>query len=103
MKLLFDNNLSHKLCDRLRDLFPGSTQTRLVDFETAPDLTIWEYAKANGLVVVTLDKDFADIALMRGVPPQIIWLRCGNSSVATVEELLRKNFPEIEKFDSNSD
>ena len=29
MKLLFDHNLSHKLCQRLLDLFPDSIQTRM--------------------------------------------------------------------------
>ena len=30
MKLLFDENLSFKLCDRLANLFPGSSQVRLL-------------------------------------------------------------------------
>ena len=99
MKLLFDHNLSHKLCGRLLDLFPDSTQTKLLALGTA--LEIWEYAKTNGFLVVTLDKDFADMALLRGTPPQIIWMRCGNSTVAEIERLLRANFVEIEKFNSS--
>lgn len=103
MKLLFDHNLSHKLCRRLADLFPDSTQTRLLAFETAADDVVWQHAKTHGFMVVTLDKDFADIALQRGAPPKIVWLRCGNSTVAEVERLLRLNFSEIEKFNSNPD
>jgi len=30
MKLLFDQNLSFKLCQQLADLFPGSNQMQLV-------------------------------------------------------------------------
>ena len=30
MKLLFDQNLSFKLCQALADLFPGSSQVRLL-------------------------------------------------------------------------
>jgi predicted nuclease of predicted toxin-antitoxin system len=100
MKLLFDHNLSHRLVGHLADVFPGSTQTRSLDFGTADDSTIWQYAKENEFVIVTMDKDFADLALQRGVPPKIIWLRCGNSTVAEVERLLRANFPDIEKFES---
>jgi predicted nuclease of predicted toxin-antitoxin system len=103
MKLLFDHNLSHKLVPRLADIFPGSTQTRLLNFSTADDSTIWQHAKENGFVVVTLDKDFADLALQRGTPPKIIWLRCGNSSVPQIERLLRANFSDIEKFESHPD
>jgi len=98
MKLLFDHNLSHKLCLSLVDLFPGSTQTVLLSFETAPDQVIWDHARRNGFIVVTLDKDFSDLALLRGSPPKIIWMRCGNARVAEIERLLRSNFGEIEKF-----
>ncbi|MBI2926424.1 MAG: DUF5615 family PIN-like protein [Verrucomicrobia bacterium] len=101
MKLLFDHNLSHKLCHRLADFFPDSTQTRLLGFERALDQVVWEHAKTQGFVVVTLDKDFADLALLRGAPPKIIWLRCGNSTVAEVERLLRLNIGEIQGFEAN--
>ena len=101
MKLLFDHNLSHKLVRRLADIFPDSAQTRLLNFSTADDSIIWQHAKENGFVVVTLDKDFSELALQRGTPPKIIWLRCGNSTVAEVERLLRANFADIENFESH--
>ena len=103
MKLLFDHNLSYKLCQRLLDVFPDSTQTRLLSFGIAPDQTIWEHAKVNGFVIVTLDKDFSDLASVRGAPPKIIWMRCGNATVAQVEQLIRINLSEIQKFDLSSD
>ncbi len=99
MKLLFDHNLSHKLVQRLADIFPDSTQTRLINLSSASDSTVWQHAKGNGFVVVTLDKDYADLALQRGAPPRIIWLRCGNSTVAEVKRLLRANLGEINKFE----
>ena len=102
MKLLFDHNLSHKLCRRLLDLFPDSTQTRMLSFATASDQMIWEHARINGFTIVTLDKDFSDLAMLRGAPPKIIWMRCGNSSVAEIERLLRSNFAEVKTFESNS-
>jgi predicted nuclease of predicted toxin-antitoxin system len=101
MKLLFDHNLSHKLVPRLADLFPDSTQTRLLNLSSSSDLVIWKHAKENNFIVVTLDKDFADLALQRGVPPKIIWLRCGNSSVVEVERLLRANSQDIKIFETH--
>ncbi len=85
MKLLFDHNLSHRLIHRLDDIFPGSTQTKLLGLNRAADSLIWEHARAHGFVVVTLDKDFADLSFIRGAPPKVIWLRCGNATVAEVE------------------
>jgi len=32
VKLLLDHNISHKLVARLADIFPDSTQTRLLNF-----------------------------------------------------------------------
>jgi len=101
MKLLFDHNLSHKLVSRLADIFPGTTHTRLLNLGTANDSILWQHAKDHGFVLITLDKDFADLALQRGVPPKIIWLRCGNSTVAEVERLLRANLEDIKLFESN--
>ncbi|HMJ64356.1 MAG TPA: DUF5615 family PIN-like protein [Candidatus Binatia bacterium] len=103
MKLLFDHNLSHKLVARLADAFADSTQTKLQGFNRADDQFIWEYARQNGFVIVTLDKDFADLSLVRGAPPKVIWLRCGNSTVAEVERLLRVNLKAIHDFEAMQD
>jgi predicted nuclease of predicted toxin-antitoxin system len=102
MRLLFDHNLSHKLCRRLADIFPDSTQTRLVGLGSASDQAIWQFAVAGGLAVATLDKDFADMSLLRGAPPKVIWLRCGNSTVAEVERLLRANLEDIRRFEASA-
>src|SRR5688572_30714946 len=98
MKLLFDHHLSHKLVKRLNDLFPGSQQTRLLGMSTADDRQIWEYAKQHDFMVVSLDLDFYDLSVLRGHPPKLIWLRCGNASVSAIEQLLRNNLRRIEAF-----
>ncbi|MCW1885864.1 DUF5615 family PIN-like protein [Luteolibacter flavescens] len=90
MRLLFDQNLSHRLVAALDDLFPGSQHVRLLGMAEADDLPIWEYAKANGFVIVTHDSDYADWNKLRGAPPKIVWLRCGNTSTAQIEAKLRQ-------------
>ena len=60
MKLLFDQNLSHRLPVRLGDLFPDSAHVRAAGLEQADDRQIWEYAKANGYGIVSQDVDFAE-------------------------------------------
>ncbi len=81
IKLLFDQNLSYKLCKRLEDLFPESSHTRMLNLAQTNDDKIWEYAKENGYTIVTKDSDFNDISMIKGFPPHIIWLRIGNSSL----------------------
>ena len=98
MKPLFDQNLSHRLCHLLADVFPGATQVKRAGLDQANDSVIWEFARREGFTIVTLDADFADIAALRGSPPKVIWLRCGNQTTAVVEQLLRDHAALIESF-----
>ena len=66
MKLLFDQNLSFKLCLRLKDLFPNSQQVRLLGMSDSNDREIWQYSAANDFIIVTQDSDFADMAAVLG-------------------------------------
>ena len=61
MKLLFDQNLSFKLCRQLSDIFPGSNQVRLLGLDGADGRKIWETAKVNDFVLVSQDADFAEL------------------------------------------
>jgi predicted nuclease of predicted toxin-antitoxin system len=102
MKLLFDQNLSFRLCGQLADLFPGSSQARLAGLERASDGELWAYAGRNGFALVTLDADFAEIAALQGPPPKVIWLRCGNRPTAAVERLLRDHAGAIAAFEQDA-
>ena len=98
MKLLFDQNLSFKLCRQLFDVFPGSNQVRLLGLAEADDRKIWQHAKANDFVLVTQDADFADMATLYGPPPKVIWLRCGNQPTEAIERRLRDHAEAIGAF-----
>lgn len=98
MKLLFDENLSFKLCARLKDQFPGSSRVRLLGLERADDLAVWRHARANDFALVTLDADFFDLSTLLGSPPKVIWLRCGNQPTAAIEALLRVHRSAIDDF-----
>jgi len=65
MKLLLDQNLSHRLVKQLDEHFPDSNQVSLLDLGQSDDLTIWDYAKANGYNIVTLDADFNEYSFSR--------------------------------------
>lgn len=98
MKLLFDENLSFKLCRMLATAFPGSTQVRLVGLDTADDASVWGYAAEHGFALVTQDADFAEMAALRGLPPKVLWLRFGNSSTAAIASILLDHAELIEVF-----
>ena len=98
MKLLFDENLSHKLVRLLADLFPDSVHVREVGLKAADDPVVWNYAKTNGLMIVSKDSDLHQRSFVFGHPPKIIWVRLGNCSTSDVERLLRKQFTAIKAF-----
>lgn len=103
MKLLFDQNLSHKLVQRVDDLFPYSDHVRNLNMKSAPDSMIWQFAKENDFVIVSKDSDFQQRSFLYGSPPKVIWLQVGNTPTAEIEKMLRKNFNTIQQFDKNKD
>lgn len=99
MKLLFDQNISHRLVRRLADIYPDSIHIREVGLRDADDADIWEYAKLNGFTLVSKDSDFQQRSLLYGHPPKFIWLRVGNCPVQVIETLLRKHSVAVHTFE----
>ena len=98
MKLLFDQNLSWRLPQKLADLYPNSQHIREAGLKESEDIDIWEYAKANDFVIVSKDTDFQQRSLLYGHPPKVVWLRVGNCPVQTIEDLLRRYSAAIHTF-----
>lgn len=103
MKLLFDQNLSHRLLTEIGDIFPDSLHVRMLGLAEADDLQIWNYAKSHNLVIVTQDSDYADWNKLRGAPPKIVWLRCGNTSVDQMHLKIRNSADRIQALESELD
>ena len=85
MKLLFDQNLSPKLVNRLADLFPGSSHVQSLALDCAGDDQVWGHALLNEFAIVTKDEDYNNLSVVRGSPPKVIWLQLGNCTTARVE------------------
>ena len=101
MKLLFDENLSFRLVVMLQDLFPGSQHVRECGLRAVGDTEIWEFAKNNGLIIVTKDSDFQERSVLLGAPPKILWLRTRNCTTAEIALLLRTASKLIRRFNDN--
>ena len=101
VKLLFDQNLSPKLVNRLADLFPDSSHVQTVGLDSADDDRVWEHARLNGYAIVTKDEDYNNLSVLRGCPPKVIWLQLGNCTTAQVEAVFRARHADIEAFDKD--
>ncbi|MEW6401751.1 MAG: DUF5615 family PIN-like protein [Chloroflexota bacterium] len=93
--LLFDENISPRLVDRLADIFPGSVHVNALGLGKAFDREIWEYARQNDYMIVTKDADFSELSVLLNFPPKIIWIRRGNCSTHDIEKLLRDSYAAI--------
>ncbi len=98
MKLLFDQNLSHRLVRLLADVYPDCLHVRNIGLNAATDTVIWEYAKTNGYLIVSKDSDFHQRSFVFGYPPKVIWIRRGNCSTNTIERILRDSVDTITTF-----
>jgi len=71
----------------------GCVPVRDLSLRDALDPPIFEAARAAGAVMMTKDADFAEMVTRLGPPPQVLWLRCGNTSNAALRELLVRELP----------
>lgn len=101
MKLLFDQNLSHKLVDRSRGEFPDSRHVRDVGLASASDSTIVAFALAQGFTIVGKDADFLALRFVLGEHVRMVWIRLGNGSTDQVEQALRMRRASIEALASD--
>jgi len=90
-----DAHLSPAIATWITNTF-GVTALALRDLglRDAEDPEIFETAKAQEVIFMTKDSDFADLVDRLGTPPQIIWLTCGNTSNARLREILSVVLPE---------
>jgi len=98
LKLLLDQNLSHRLLETLVKFYPDSTHVRLVGLERASDREIWDYAKTHEFIIVSQDADFQELAQLHGAPPKVVWLQSANTSTGAIRSLLVAEHGRIEEF-----
>ena len=98
MKFIVDHNLPPRLARLLDQRFPGTSHTLDLAFDRLPDIKLWEYAKMNGFHLITKDGDHFQLALLRGAPPKVVWVRIGNAPTSAVLALIERHLDTIEKF-----
>ena len=101
MPLLFDENVSRKLPRLLPVFFAGSVHVRECGLLGRSDREVWEYARANGYIVVSKDSDFQQRGLLYGYPPKLIWLRIGNCTTEELAHLIVSHEADIKALETD--
>jgi len=100
MKLLFDENLSRRLVEAVRDLFPNSAHVTEVGLSRATlDRQIWDYAGQNGFTIVTADNDFLVLASTLGPPPKVVVLENCDYPTSVATRLINSNAIRLSEFE----
>jgi predicted nuclease of predicted toxin-antitoxin system len=103
VKLLYDQNLPARIVISLSDIFPNSVHVKTLGMGATDDRAIWNYARDNGFSIISKDSDFHQMSFLFGAPPKTIWLRCGNCSTTTLENIVRRNNRKIAVFLNDED
>jgi len=98
VKLLFDQNLSHRLVEALSDLFPESAHLRDIGLSYADDDAVWHHAKVQSYTIVSKDSDFHQRSFLYGFPPKVVWIRTGNCSTNRMIQILRDHADDLQRL-----
>lgn len=101
--LLFDQNISPRLVDRLADIYPDSVHVSTLGMGKAMDSEIWQYAHDHDYMIITKDADFSELGLVKGFPPKIIWIRRGNCLTQEIETILRESYDAVKTLSEDSE
>lgn len=83
--------------------YPHSRHVTELGLDTATDREIWDYAGEHGLMIVSKDSDFRQLAFLLGPPPKAIWVRAGNVSTLDIGGVLRQHRDTVENFADTPD
>jgi len=90
--ILIDAQLSPMLSGWISDTFRvDSRPVRDLNLRDAEDMTIFQFARTPGAVVMTKDIDFVSLVERFGPPPQVLWITCGNTSNEHLKRILNKH------------
>lgn len=57
------------------------------------DTEIFAAARTANAVIMTKDSDFVDLVTRLGIPPQILWVTCGNVTNRNLRQIFIQTFP----------
>ena len=95
MIIWVDAQLSTALAPWISEQFKiDALSVRRVGLLNATDPVIFEAAREANAVVLTKDVDFTLLLERLGPPPQVLWVRCGNTSNVHIRRVLMATLPD---------
>lgn len=102
MKFLLNENISPRLIAKLKSLNYEALHVNDCLLVGKPDVEIVEYAKINGLIIITHDLDYGRIISLSALDkPSVITLRLDKLNTQIVFNILRDNLKNLESYLKN--
>ena len=60
------------------------------------DEVLWEYAKTNSLTIISKDKDFLILQLLKNTPPKVVHVKVGNLKLNDFISIIERSWDEVE-------
>lgn len=100
MTLWLDAHISPALASWIANEFGiDCVAVRDLGLREARDRPIFAAARDASADLLTKDEDFAELVQQLGSPPRVLWLRSGNTSNATLRQILTRELPAaLERF-----
>lgn len=99
MKILIDQNISHRIIPLLVSNFPEIEHVKSFGLQRSSDQDIFMFARQHGFdAIMTLDDDFNHLQMKYGIPPKLIWIRGRNSTTAALATAINEKVVEIYGF-----
>jgi predicted nuclease of predicted toxin-antitoxin system len=81
MKFLLDENISWRIARLFSENFAECVHVNhFFKTDSASDLEIWNFAKNNNWIIISIDNDFANLSQFYMTPPKVIHLKVHNLS-----------------------
>lgn len=91
MTIWVDAHLSPRIAHWISANFPVAAHPlREIGLRDAEDDDIFSAARTAVVIILTKDSDFIRLLEKQGSPPKILWLTCGNTSDAALQQILAR-------------
>ncbi|MCC7312248.1 MAG: DUF5615 family PIN-like protein [Sulfuritalea sp.] len=95
MKFWVDAQLPPALAAWLSERYGvEAVSLRDLGMRDATDGEIFDAARQAGVVIMSKDSDFVDLVSRHGMPPQLLWVTCGNVTNRKLQTVFDKTFAE---------
>lgn len=100
MKIWVDAQLSPVIALWINESFTNisAVSMRSLDMLYASDIEIFKAARAQSVVILSKDADFVKLIELHGIPPQLIWVTCGNTSNSRMFQILKTALPQAKQL-----